>query len=442
MFAVFYGLVLHLIAICYAPFVLFQMAFRGKYRKNILQRLGFRLPRIDKDNRFLVWVHAASLGETKAIAPLVKTLKTQMPEIMVVVSSVTETGHKAAVEAIPGADKCFYLPFDLPYMVKPLVNAVKPDLIILSETDFWYNFLKEAKERFNTRIVVVNGKISERSLRRFNILPWLMAPLFQLIDLVCPQNEDYKERFLQLAIPPDHLYVTGNLKLDDTYPVLIDEEVTSWKERLGLVPGDVLLVIGSTHDPEEKQLLHVLKKVWKKCPRLKVALAPRHPERFKTVAALFEKVKIPFALYSAEEKFTDKTNLLLFDAMGILRQLYQIGDIAIVAGSFTDKVGGHNLLEPSWYGKPVLFGPHTESQTEMALLMKKSEAGRGVPLDKLSEELLKLIKDPSKRAQMGEAGVKIFAESRGATEKTWQLLRVLISQVLWEKANDIVVAEN
>ncbi|MEI6531907.1 MAG: glycosyltransferase N-terminal domain-containing protein, partial [Chlamydiota bacterium] len=276
-------------------------------------------------------------------------------------------------------------------------------------------------------------KISERSLRRFNILPWVMAPLFQLIDLICPQNEDYKDRFMRLGIPPDHLYVTGNLKLDDASTNLSEKAVGEWKKKLGLHKDDFLLVIGSTHHPEEKQLIHVLKKVWKKCPGLKVALAPRHPERFKTVASYLESIKMPFATYSAEEQFNKQTNLMLFDEMGILRELYQVGDMAIVAGSYTDKVGGHHLLEPSLYGKPVLFGPHTQSQSEMAFMMKKAEAGKQVSLDELGEAIVDLISHPEKRKKMGAAGIKMFAEAKGATERTWQLLRVMISQILWEK---------
>lgn len=433
MFPFFYNITLHLLALLYAPVFLFQMVFRGKYRKNFLKRCGLAGRYIrKKKGAFVIWVHAPSLGETKAVAPLVAQLRRNMPESEIIISNVTETGHETALTSIKEADSYIYLPFDLPYLINPLVDAIKPDLVIISETDFWYNFLARVKEH-ESRIVVVNGKISDRSLRRYLILPWLMAPLFQMIDLVCPQNEDYKARFMRLGIPPDHLYVTGNLKLDDAYQVLTSDEVAAMKKRLGLQEGDLLLVIGSTHHPEEKQLLNVLKKVWRKCPELKVALVPRHPERFKTVAHLFETTGIAFATYSEEEKFGSETRLMLFDAMGLLRALYQVSDIAIVAGSYTDKVGGHNLLEPAWYGKPVLFGPHTEAQREMALMMKRAEAGRQVPLDKLAETLVSLIYAPDKRHQMGEAGVKIFAEAKGATERTWQLLRVMISQILWEK---------
>lgn len=433
MFAFFYNIALHFLALLYAPVFLFQMAFRGKYRKNFLKKCGFSGHYLRKKAKaFVIWVHAPSLGETKAVAPLVAQLRRHMPEAEIIFSNVTETGHETALAVIKEADSYIYLPFDLPYFINPLVDAIKPDLVIISETDFWYNFLARVKGH-EARVVVVNGKISERSLKRYLILPWLMAPLFQLLDLVCPQNEDYKERFMRLGIPPDHLYVTGNLKLDDTYQVLTADEVLAMKKRLGLGEGDLLLAIGSTHHPEEKQLLSVLKKVWRKCPELKVALVPRHPERFKTVAHLFETAAVPFATYSEEEKFGAETRLMLFDAMGILRALYQVADIAIVAGSYTDKVGGHNLLEPAWYGKPVLFGPHTEAQREMALMMKRAEAGKQVPLDKLADALVGLIYAPEKRRQMGESGVKIFAEARGATERTWQLLRVMISQILWEK---------
>ncbi len=433
MFPFFYDFFLHILALFYAPIFLFQWLFRGKYRKNIKQRLGIVLPRIRiKNKEFVVWFHAPSIGETKAIAPLVAILRMNMPNATILVSNVTETGHETALSYLKDADCHFYLPFDLPYLIHPIVDAIKPDLIIISETDFWYNFLKRATDK-GARVVVVNGKISESSLRRFNFLPWIMAPLFQLIELICPQNEEYKNRFMLLGIPPDHLYVTGNLKLDEISTPLSEKRLKEWKQKLCLDKDDLLLVIGSTHSPEEKLLINVLKKVWKKYPHLKVAIAPRHPERFKTVATYLESIKIPFATYSLKEPFTKQKNLMLLDAMGVLGELYQVGDMAIVAGSYTDKIGGHHLLEPSLYGKPVLFGPHTHSQLEMAFMIKKAEAGRQVSLDKLGEAIVDLIGHPEKRKKMGAAGMKMFSEAKGATERTWQLLRVIISQILWEK---------
>ncbi len=432
MFKFFYTLLIHLLFIGWLPVLLYNRVVHGKYKKSWRQKLGMRLPQIHKEGRFLIWIHAPSFGEAKAVAPLAKLIQKNMPEACLIISTTTETGLEIAKQGIPQAEAHFILPLDLPYIMRPFVHSIEPDLVILTETDFWFHFVDAAKE-CEAVVAVVNGKISERSLKRYTILPWLSAPLFQSLDLVCPQNDDYRERFLQLGIPPDHLYVTGNIKLDDTFPHLGPIEEHNWRGQLGLSPKDAFLVIGSTHENEERWLLAIVQRLWKKWPELKVAIVPRHPERFKTVAAFLEKKGEVFARYSLGQGFNEECHLMLVDAMGILRQLYQLSTIAIVAGSYSNKVGGHNLLEPSWYGKPVIFGPHTHTQTEMAAMLISSGGGKRVPLAALEGELHHLLEHPEEREAMGEAGRRIFAEAKGATERTWQLLRVMISQKLWQK---------
>lgn len=418
MFSFFYTLSLHLLALFLVPKLLYQRIRYGKYKESFSRRLGLYFPPVDQP---VIWIHAVSVGETKAAAPLVKRIKASYPHMHILFSNITETGHAEALRTIPEADAHVYLPFDLPYVIRPIVQRVKPKLLILVESDFWFHFQDEVKKQGGS-IVVVNAKISKRSLKRFRILPWLTSPLFNTLDRILAQSESYKNRFLQLGVLRDKVHVLGNIKLDGTYPELSVEEIAAWKEKLGIRPTDIVLVIGSTHDPEEKELLSELKKVWKKEPELKVLIAPRHPERFKRVEGLFVRYEIPFALWSKKEKLDGK-NVLLIDTLGQLRACYQLANIAIVAGSFTDKVGGHNLLEPSWYEKPVLFGPYTFQQQDLAELIKQKNAGLQVGKHDVAKTILELLQNPAKRQEMGRHGKEIFLESRGATERSFHQLK-------------------
>lgn len=411
-----YNFGLFFLALIALPKFLFMWIFHKKYRTSFAKRFGWGFPIIKKGERPLIWIHAVSVGETRAIVPLVKLIKNEKPDALILISSVTETGHAEALRSIQGADFHVFLPFDLLWIVKPIVRKIKPDLVLLCESDFWFNFLKAVKEE-NGKVVLINGKISERSTKRFSWVPFFAKSLFQLIDLFCLQNVVYKDRFKKF-VPQEKMVVTGNMKFDDKYPQLSPEELAKWRTQLGIEPEDSLLVIGSSHDPEETLFIKNLHSLWKKYPRLKVILVPRHPERFNPVAYLLQKENIPFQRVS--KPTGESTPVVLGDAMGILRKCYQIGDIAIVAGSYTEKVGGHNILEPCWYGVPVLFGPHMHSQPEMVDLVNEYGAGLQVKPEMLQSTLDDLLANLSKRKKLGSAGLKLVADIHGATQRTWE----------------------
>jgi 3-deoxy-D-manno-octulosonic-acid transferase len=423
LFSGLYTFFLHILAIIAFPYFLYSRIAKGKYKNSFKARLGFNFPKISKGEKFLIWIHAISLGETKACAPLVRLIKKNKPDAIIVFSSITETGHEEGKKILKEeVDYFVYLPFDLPYIIKPIVHEIKPNLVIITETDFWYHFQTAAKE-CGADVIIVNAKLSKKSLKRYSILPWLTAPIFHSIDFMCVQSESYKKRFLELGIPPDHLEVTGNLKLDDTYEELSPDQLKEMRYHLGLDDEDKVLVIGSTHDPEEKILLQELKKVWRRWPNLKVFIAPRHPERFKNVETILEKQEIGFTLWSRQEKFNFDTKLMLVDVMGVLRGLYQLSDIALVGGSFVDNVGGHNLLEPSWYCKPVIYGPNIYAQKDFDALICQKQAGISINQEEIAETILRLLTNDSLRIQMGAAGRTIFDEARGSTAKTWALIQ-------------------
>lgn len=411
----FYELLLIIIGIAYLPFCIYQLIFKGKYRKSLFQRLGGGFPLINKGKRPLIWIHAVSFGETKAVSALAGLIKEAYDNPMIVFSSTTETGHQEACRTI-SADYHVYLPFDFGWIIRPIIKHTAPDLVIICESDFWYNFLSASKEA-GAFIALVNGKVSLKSLGRFKALQPLSTRLFACIDLFCVQSDLYLDRFASLGIALEKLVTTGNMKYDGDFPKLSQVELISWQKKLGIHATDRVVVIGSSHSPEESQILSFLPKVWDQIPDLKVLLVPRHPERFNEVDALLQKSGIPFRRLSQNDA-EKSAAVILIDAMGLLRQCYQLADVAIVCGSFTSKVGGHNILEPSWYGIPTLFGPEMFSQPDMVNLILEYRAGIQVTIEELPNMLIELLKDESRRKALSIGGLKLAADVCGATAKT------------------------
>lgn len=416
-----YEIVLWVLTLLALPWAGYQALVHGKYRQSFSSRCGFGFPQIDKGNRRLIWIHAVSMGETKAVAAVCRRLKSAPDNPIIVVSSLTETGHAEAKKSMPEADYHVYMPFDLYGIVAPIVKRTAPDLVILCESDFWFNFLRVAKKGGAT-VVLVNGKISERSQARFQLFPAFAHALFSCIDLYCLQSEHYRERFAKLGIPSDKMVVTGNLKFDDAPAKLDESSKNSLRQQWGIPPEDKVLVIGSSHDPEERQLLQVLTKLWERLPSLKVILVPRHPDRFDSVAALLTSLKIPYIRHSQGPATGQNHQVVLVDAMGLLRQSYQIADVALVAGSYTERVGGHNILEPLWFGVPTIYGPHMHSQPELVELVNGQQAGLQLSLDLLEDKLYDLLTGHSDTEKLRDAGIQLVESMRGSTDRTMQAI--------------------
>lgn len=422
MMTILYDFILILFAIPFSIKALYQFIFYKKYRQSLLQKFGIGFPQIEKGERKLIWIHAVSLGETMAIEPLVKKIKAEDKNVLLVISTGTETGYAQAKKNIPEADYQVFLPLDFKWIIRPIVSRVKPDAVILCETDFWYNFLSNCK-KMGASIILANGKMSEKSLHYHQRFPWFSKALFDLIDTFCLQSDHYKKRFLKMGISEEKIFVTGNIKMDGHYPCLSQNELDKWKKKFNLREGDLLIVAGSTHDPEEKIMIEIFQQARTKIPSLILLLVPRHPERFQEVSRLLEQRNIPFQRYSTLETSLNQERVVLMDQMGLLRQCYQLADIAIVGGSYTPKVGGHNIMEPAWYGVPVLFGPYMHSQPEMVALINQYKAGLQVDFENLSQTLISLLSNGEKRRALGQAGSKMAQELTGATLKTFHTIR-------------------
>lgn len=420
MFSFFYNLGLFFLAIFTLPKLLWQWCMHGKYRQSLKARFGISLPSFTpKKGQDVIWIHAVSMGETRAVIPLYRKMRAAYPNSAILISTTTETGQAEAKRSMPEASAHFFLPLDFSWAIRRVMQQLQPTRLILCESDFWYHLLKIAKER-GVRTDLINGKVSERSCQRFQKFAFFTRKLFANCDLFCVQSERYRDRFLSMGIPNEKIHVTGNLKFDSPAKKMEISESAAFKASLGITPNDQVLVVGSSHAPEEDWILSAVNSVWKKIPHLKVILVPRHPERFNEVAHLIEQKGIAFHRLSEKKKGNER--LILIDAMGKLNPCYQIADIAIVGGSYTSHIGGHNIFEPIVFSVPVLFGPHMHRQPDLEEIVLTSASGKQVNIEQLPETLIEILEKPDIRLRYTEACHRLVQSIHGATERTFAQL--------------------
>jgi len=387
--------------------------FLYRFRKNpllkqaLLQKLGFNFPELSDK---VAWIHAVSVGEVRAAAKLIELLK---DDYQIVLSTTTLTGHEEAKKIVKSA---VFLPLDLSFIVRKVLKRIKPSLLILVESDFWFNFMKEAK-LLGAKVVLVNGKLSEKSLKGYKRFPFIAKNLFSSVDLFLLQSEDYRERFLSLGIAPEKIHITGNLKLDQEWK---KGDAASISQKLGITKETKMVVFGSTHPGEELMAISAHKNLSKKFPELKLIIVPRHPERFDEVAKM---IPVPFDRYSSPHP--NNASVVLVDAMGLLSSLYEIATVAVVCGSFVPHVGGHNIIEPLAFKVPVIFGPYMHKQPEFTELVAKYGAGRQVHESSLADELERLLDDAARRELLGRQGELLIQENKGSTHRTVAVINSL-----------------
>lgn len=407
-----------------APWILYRRWKKGQRLSVFWQRLGRGIAPLEKNGTPIVWLHAVSVGETRAIQPLAKALLALPCKPRLVLSSVTEAGHAEAKRLLPEASAHVYLPLDLSYCVNRVLANIQPDLVILAEGDFWLNFLSKARAQ-GAELLVVNGKLSASSLTRYAYFPRFQKALFSLFSLFCVQNEMYKKRFLQLGVPDEQLKVLGNVKFQAPLAPLTDSQKAAAYKQFALSPDHPVVVIGSTHATEEALICKLCHEVWEHFPTCQFVLAPRHPERSDAISTEIEAAGCQCVRYSlikneaqAHSRSDFHPHILLIDQVGVLRDSYALADVAIVAGSFVEHVGGHNILEPALHGKPVLFGPHMWSQQELVDCVLEAQCGEQVTKATLSSKVLALLKNAEERTRMGQAGRTLLQAQAGATERT------------------------
>lgn len=394
------------------PKLLIDRIWKGKRHPGFLQRLGFRIPHPTGP---VIWIHAVSVGEIKAAQPLFRELRKREKDAFFLITTTTATGQAEAKRSLPEADAIAYLPIDLSWVVRRWVQKLKPKLFILVESDFWFNLLAALK-RSGTKIVLVSGKVSERSASRFRLFSSFSRRLFSHFDLLCIQNGDHLHRFKPLVLDPKRLHVTGNLKLD-IEPQSVDAPF--WRSKLNI--QQPVMTISCTHAPEEELLIDALQNTnWF------IILVPRHPERFEEVAQILTRKKIPFFRWSQSGLKRGGERVLLVDAMGQLPICYSLSRLALVAGSYIDRIGGHNVLEPCLYGTPVIFGPYTYAQREFADRAIELGAGARISIEQLKTFIENF---PSMEKKMRVAALQLVQNGRGSTARTLDVIAGLLEGI-------------
>jgi 3-deoxy-D-manno-octulosonic-acid transferase len=376
-----------------------------------------------------VWVHAVSVGEVTAAAPLLRAIKSRYPGISLLVSTVTATGRQTVIERVPQADATAYFPLDVPVAINRALDAVSPGLFLSVETELWPNFLF-ALARRGVPAFLVNARLTERSARRYGWGRSLFAPALAGLMGVAAQTSADARRLASIGVDPNRIVITGNLKFDQGVEVV---EGASRREEIGLAPDERLWVAGSTHPGEEAVILEVYLRVRRREPGLVLLLAPRHLDRLDKVEALVREAGAEpirrSAIAAGKGRAGAGPPVILLDTLGELASFYADATVAFVGGTLVP-VGGHNLLEPAARGKAVLFGPHTHKCEEIAQALR--DAGGGVQVasaDAMAAHLDRLLADDALRARMGECGLDMVARNRGAVDRTLSLLDPWLSEL-------------
>ncbi|RMG67183.1 MAG: 3-deoxy-D-manno-octulosonic acid transferase, partial [Nitrospirae bacterium] len=306
-------------------------------RKRWLRERSGLIPSDSEKESKTVWIHAVSVGEAIAARPLIKKLR-EIENLRIVVTTVTDTGQKVMSAFLKDDEHLYYAPFDLPVPLKRFLKRLEPDLLIIMETEIWPNMLRYAKKK-NTRVCLVNGRISASSYRGYKRVSFFMKRILRRFDLLMMQTQEDAERILDLGAQKQKTLVLGNLKFD----VPVPEDVPEW---LNQIKGS-LIVAGSTHEGEDEIVLDAFRKVKKSFGDAVLIIAPRHPERFSSVAELVRKSGYRLGLRSRKE--FKEIDVLVLDTIGELSSVYGAADVAVICGSFIDR-GGHNLFEPASWG--------------------------------------------------------------------------------------------
>lgn len=409
-----------------APYWLFQMARHGKYRKGFLERLG-RVPsrlRLPKGKQWAIWVHAVSVGEVLAVERLVEDLRRRWPQHEIFISTTTDTGQLLARKRF-GEGNVFYFPMDFAFAVRPYLRALRPEMVVIAETEFWPNFLRLAHAS-GARIAVVNARISDRSWPRYRRFRGLLEKVLINIDLFLAQTSGDATRLQDIGARAERVQVTGNLKFDiplPSSPAIVDILRKSMSAR-GAGP---VLVCGSTVDGEESLLLKAFENVLVRHSAGVMILAPRHPERFPVVADLLEQMSIRFCRRSLWNGEPLTGGVFLLDTIGELAALYALADLAFVGGSLVAR-GGHNIIEPAQYGIATLVGNHTENFRDVVSLFQSQDAVRIVGPAELPLVFLQLLANDAERKALGIRAAETVRSQLGATTRTVDQLQKLMAQ--------------
>jgi len=417
---VIYDLVMILALAVILPSYWLRLKIRRGEPLFLKRRLGFHLPQ-PKGGRPFVWIHAVSVGEVLSLQSLVGALRAAHPDWELGFSVLTNMGYETARKNIREADHLFFVPFDLGFSVKRYFARLQPTLLVLAESEYWPRLLREARRR-GCPVLVVNGRMSDRTFSRMRRLrPFALRLLGQVTRFLVQTPLD-RDRLEKLGLAAEKIQVAGNLKCETRLPELSAASLAAFKREFGIRTGNKIIVAGSIHPGEETILLEAFRIARRQRPGLRLILAPRHPEKF---SGFYETQAGKDLLVRKKSELDPATNwdVLVLDTIGELARTYAVADAAFIGGSLVPW-GGQNLLEPAFYGKPVVFGPHMKN---FAVLAETFELGGGAKTVRTPEEIAAYFSfaDPEAMEEMGRKAKDILTSLQGATDRALQAIESL-----------------
>jgi 3-deoxy-D-manno-octulosonic-acid transferase len=426
-----YSVLVLAVAVIASPWFIYQAVRYKKYVRSLGQRMGYLPVSFNMDGDESIWIHAVSVGEVLTARPLISDLKRRYPNLRMFLSTTTMAGQQLARRSVQDVDAVFYFPFDLGFVVRRTLDLVRPKLFVMMETEIWPILLRECRAR-GIKTAVVNGRISARSFPRYRMIRPMMRRVLDHIDRFLVQSEESARRFIDLGADPGRVVVTGSLKFDslELSSTALQARARDRVLRYFRVPASrPVIVAGSTMKGEEALVLRAFRKVRTTAPNTLLVLAPRNPERFGEAEQLARAEGWKVARRSDLAIDAEpRVDIVIVDTIGELATIYQIATVVFVGGSLV-ATGGHNVLEPAVFGKPIVFGPHMQNFREIADAFVTN--GAGVQLsgdDQLEEAFLSLMGDPVRRARLGAAARALVEANRGANEKSMTVLAALLPQ--------------
>jgi 3-deoxy-D-manno-octulosonic-acid transferase len=383
-----------------------------KYLPTLPDRFGFLKLSPQKNS---IWVHAVSVGEVKAVERLLERLRQQFPASPLVVSTATPTGQQLARQRRDIIDQTFYFPIDLPWCVSRALDRVQPQMVIIAETEIWPNFLRACRKR-GTRVVMINGRISDKSFARYRLVRRWLRKVFEDYTIIGMQSEMDRRRIEAIGADPQKVTVFGNLKYD-----VVGASKPVEPALAGVLEGwNPLWIAASTMPGEEDFVLDAFAELRIAHPRLKLLIAPRHADRFDAVEEMVQRRRISCA---RRTRLDGAADVLVLDSFGELASVFQYATVVFMGGSLVSR-GGHNVLEPAMYRKPIVFGPHMENFRDMARLFLESRAAVQIhsPAE-LAQATGELLKNESKARELGRNAHDIVQQNTGATDRVLRFLQ-------------------
>lgn len=418
-----------LVLLAASPWLIWQALVTGKYREGWRAKFWGQAPERVGNSRCL-WLHAVSVGEVNLLVPLIERWERRHPDWEVVISTTTRTGYQLAQKRF-APRTVFYCPLDFTWAVRRAMRSIRPDLLVLTELELWPNLIRAAK-KCGAEVAVVNGRLSEKSHRRYRLLGGMVRRLLAPVDLVAAQNQEYAARFLSLGVSPAALYVTGSIKFDGVRFERNNADTRRLAALAGIAETDIVFLAGSTQDPEEQLALAAFRELSPLFPELRLILVPRHPERFDAVAEMLARSGVAWQRRSELPADADHNagaappRVLLVDAVGELGAWWGTAQIAFVGGSLGQR-GGQNMIEPSAYGAAVAFGPNTWNFRDVVAQLLAREAAIVV---RDGRELTGFVRDmlehPERRLELGQRAQQLVEQQQGAADRTIELLDRLV----------------